>query len=134
MKVKEAMARVRTLNFTMNPVSHSLSLLTFVNAKGVFNGFPPLGISSMSSSCCAYKARKAAVRPPFCSAVTPSRNLKQAIRVMGVLSESVIMNCYESRGRYTGFHKGVGGLGHGVLEVRYDQQNNTRVEVRCRCD
>jgi hypothetical protein len=61
---------LHTLNTTMNPVSHSLSLFTFVKSSGVFSGRPPLGGITSSSGCCAYKSRKALVRPPFCSAVT----------------------------------------------------------------
>jgi hypothetical protein len=42
-----------TLNFTINPISHSFSRWTFVKFSGVFSGFPPLGISRIKSLCCA---------------------------------------------------------------------------------
>lgn len=38
-----------TLKVTTNPVSQTLSLLTFVKFSGVFNGFPPLGMPKMRS-------------------------------------------------------------------------------------
>lgn len=44
---------LRTLNTTINPVSHSSSLFTFVNSSGVFSGRPPLGGPTRSSGCSA---------------------------------------------------------------------------------
>ena len=72
-----------TLNVTINPVSHTLSLLTLVRFNGVFSGFPPFGGASVSSGYCAYNSRNARVRSPFCSGVTVGRNLKHAMRVTG---------------------------------------------------
>ena len=75
--------RIHTLKTTTNPVSQPSSLFTSVKSNGVFNGRPPVGSCSSNSLFAALSARKAAVRSPFCAAVTVSRKRNVAMRVIG---------------------------------------------------